>query len=151
MPKLNRNHTQVKYNRWKAEYTVYFDGEELPSLPREGVRDIYGGEKYGVIVKLDVRNYSHDDHRAWKHVARTNDRDYFVPVLESGTCNGKSWVCQPFVKFTEPYTDDDIDWRAYAWRIREIGERYGLGDLHEGNWGLDERGEVVIFDYGLGY
>ena len=154
MPKLYKNHTKVTYSRFTDEYSVYFDGVKLPRIKQgQSIRQIFGGEKFGVIVKVDKAadsDLQHDDKTAWRQVANSEDRDNFIPVLESGWCQGRRWTCQPFVPFTRPsYSDPDYD--RYRDRIDEIASRHGINDMHSENWGVDELDNVVIFDYGLGY
>lgn len=148
--KLNRNHTKVRAildkNGYLQGYRVWFDGVELPQInpQHEGIRDVFGGEKYGVIVKVTRGSTRHEDRETWKRLAKSEDRDYFVPILESGKVGGKDWTCQPFV----PLKWEDR--RDYRYEVDRLGEKYGLDDLHDGNYAIDrDRNALVIFDYGI--
>lgn len=131
-------------------------------LPILNTRSVYIFDN-GVVKldpqRTDKRGQCRREAQLWASLDN-EDRQYFAPVLNSGTHRGRTWVVQQRVKFSPP-TSRDLFVKVGALALKhdisqtlsELAVDDGEGPLNtvgweaEG-WAVSETGEPIFFDYG---
>lgn len=119
------------------------------SAKTPGYRDILFFDD--IVIKFDAPHRGHFGTQCQNEVEKymeieEEDKKYFATVLDSGD----GWVAMERVFFDNPNSYSNYSKNSEAYKIKYyLQNKYNLGDLHSGNWGIKENGEPIIFDYGV--
>ncbi len=128
---------------------VFLNGERAKKRTTSSSRACYFTKDYVIKIETGEWYMGQCSHEAtlYDQIERA-DKKFFVPIIKYKKV-GKSleFVVQPRVKFKS------IRRKKWMWDfVLDIADKYNLSDFCEDlncNWGIDEHGNIKIFDYGV--
>jgi hypothetical protein len=104
-------------------------------------RRVYRIDRYVVKVSSCCHEHNENEYKNFARIPKRK-RKYFATVFKYGEVDDFSYIVQLYVKINKKW---DIKAENL---VLDLEKKLNLRDMHDGNWTVDNNGNLKIFDLG---